>query len=153
MCIRDSSYGLQVAQLAGVPHEVIAQARHYLETLEAERDTRNVMRASLQRELPLIPPAPLDPRAEELRREVEALDPDALAPREAHAALYLSLIHIFGKVGWQNDKTDVDLSYTYADTNLYGDGATPLSMLAYRRAATYTPDFTQNLLNLSLIHI
>jgi len=53
----------------------------------------------------------------------------------------------FGKVGWQNDKTDVDLSYTYADTNLYGDGATPLSMLAYRRAATYTPDFTQNLLN------
>jgi DNA mismatch repair protein MutS len=82
------SYGLQVAQLAGVPHEVIAQARHYLETLEAERDTRNVMRASLQRELPLIPPAPLDPRAEELRREVEALDPDALAPREAHAALY-----------------------------------------------------------------
>jgi outer membrane receptor protein involved in Fe transport len=53
----------------------------------------------------------------------------------------------FGKVGWQNDKTDVDLSYTYADTNLYGDGATPLSMLGYRRAATYTPDFTQNLLN------
>jgi DNA mismatch repair protein MutS len=82
------SYGLQVAQLAGVPHEVIAQARHYLETLEAERDTRNVMRASLQRELPLIPPAPLDPRAEELRREVEALDPDTLSPREAHAALY-----------------------------------------------------------------
>jgi iron complex outermembrane receptor protein len=53
----------------------------------------------------------------------------------------------FGKVGWQNDKTDIDLSYTYADTNLYGDGATPLSMLAFRRASTYTPDFTQNHLN------
>jgi outer membrane receptor protein involved in Fe transport len=53
----------------------------------------------------------------------------------------------FGKVGWQNDKSDVDLSYTYTDTNLYGNGATPLSMLAYRRAASYTPDFTQNLLN------
>jgi hypothetical protein len=67
------SYGLQVAQLAGVPHEVIAQARHYLETLEAERDTRNVLRASerasLQHELPLIPPAPRDPVAEELRRK------------------------------------------------------------------------------------
>ena len=65
------SYGLQVAQLAGVPHEVIAQARHYLETLEAERDTRNVTRASehasRQHELPLIPPAPRDPVAEELR--------------------------------------------------------------------------------------
>ena len=86
------SYGLQVAQLAGVPHEVIAQARHYLETLEAERDTRNVLgaskRASLQQELPLIPPVPRDPVAEELRCEVQALDPDTLSPREAHAALY-----------------------------------------------------------------
>jgi outer membrane receptor protein involved in Fe transport len=53
----------------------------------------------------------------------------------------------FGKVGWQNDKTDVDLSYTYADTNLWGNGATPVSMLDYRREASYTPDFTANLLN------
>jgi outer membrane receptor protein involved in Fe transport len=53
----------------------------------------------------------------------------------------------FGKVGWQTDKTDIDLSYTYADTTLYGDGATPLSMLDYRREQTYTPDFTENLLN------
>jgi len=86
------SYGLQVAQLAGVPHEVIAQARHYLETLEAERDTRNVTRASehasRQHELPLIPPVPRDPVAEELRAQVQALEPDALSPREAHAALY-----------------------------------------------------------------
>jgi len=53
----------------------------------------------------------------------------------------------FGKVGWQNDKTDVDLSYTYADTSLWGNGATPLSMLDYRREASYTPDFTANLLD------
>ena len=53
----------------------------------------------------------------------------------------------FGKVGWQNDKTDLDLSYTYADTHLYGNGAAPLSMLDYRRETSYTPDFTQNLLN------
>jgi len=53
----------------------------------------------------------------------------------------------FGKVGWQNDKTDIDLSYTYADTSLYGNGAAPVSMLDYRRAASYTPDFTANLLN------
>src|SRR5882672_761990 len=53
----------------------------------------------------------------------------------------------FGKVGWQNDETDVDLSYTYADTRLYGNGAAPLSMLDYRRETSYTPDFTQNLLN------
>ena len=53
----------------------------------------------------------------------------------------------FGKVGWQTDSTDIDLSYTYADTSLYGDGSTPLSMLYYRREQTYTPDFTQNLMN------
>jgi outer membrane receptor protein involved in Fe transport len=53
----------------------------------------------------------------------------------------------FGKVGWQNDKTDIDLSYTYADASLYGDGAVPLSMLYYRRQTSYTPDFTHNLLN------
>ena len=35
----------------------------------------------------------------------------------------------FGKVGWQNEKTDIDLSYTYADTSLYGNGAVPQSML------------------------
>jgi outer membrane receptor protein involved in Fe transport len=53
----------------------------------------------------------------------------------------------FGKVGWQNEKTDIDLSYTYADTDLAGNGATPLSLLAYRRESSYTPDSTQNLLN------
>ena len=53
----------------------------------------------------------------------------------------------FGKVGWQDDKTDVDLSYTYADTSLHGNGATPMSMLDYRREASYTPDFTGNLLS------
>ncbi len=53
----------------------------------------------------------------------------------------------FGKVGWQNDTTDVDLSYTYADTRLFGNGAAPLSMLYYRREQSYTPDSTHNLLH------
>jgi DNA mismatch repair protein MutS len=78
-----------VAQLAGVPNEVIAQARQYLEALEAERDTRTSRETSaLQRELPLLPPVPRDPAAEELRAELKRLDPDVLSPREAHAALY-----------------------------------------------------------------
>jgi outer membrane receptor protein involved in Fe transport len=53
----------------------------------------------------------------------------------------------FGKVGWQNEQTDIDLSYTYADTSLYGNGAVPQSMLDYLREASYTPDYTQNQLN------
>ncbi|MGH8202558.1 MAG: TonB-dependent receptor [Steroidobacteraceae bacterium] len=53
----------------------------------------------------------------------------------------------FGKVGWQSSSTHVDLSYTYADDFLWGDGATPLSMLSYLREQAYTPDYTQNLMH------
>jgi outer membrane receptor protein involved in Fe transport len=53
----------------------------------------------------------------------------------------------FGKVGWQTDTTDLDLSYTYADTSLYGNGAIPLSMLYFRKQQSYTPDFTADLLH------
>jgi outer membrane receptor protein involved in Fe transport len=53
----------------------------------------------------------------------------------------------FGKIGWQNDTTDIDLSYTYADTTLWGNGAAPESMLDYRREVSYTPDLTANLLS------
>lgn len=56
-------------------------------------------------------------------------------------------VQAFGKVGWENEKTDLDLSYTYADTDLWGDGATPQSMLNYRYESSYTPDVTENLLN------
>jgi DNA mismatch repair protein MutS len=89
------SYGLQVAQLAGVPRDVIAQARQYLEALEAQRDQHNAANASgaraAQRELPLFPalptiakPSPADP----LRAAVEAIDPDELSPKAALETLY-----------------------------------------------------------------
>jgi outer membrane receptor protein involved in Fe transport len=53
----------------------------------------------------------------------------------------------FVKVGWQTDKTDIDFSYTYADTSLFGNGAIPLSMLYFRREQSYTPDFTADLMH------
>ncbi|MFZ1870529.1 MAG: TonB-dependent receptor [Steroidobacteraceae bacterium] len=57
------------------------------------------------------------------------------------------LLRGFGKVGWQTDVTRFALTYTYSDNFMYGDGATPLSMLAYNRAQTYTPDYTKNIMN------
>jgi outer membrane receptor protein involved in Fe transport len=57
------------------------------------------------------------------------------------------VIQAFGKVGWQNERTDLDLSYTYADTSLWGNGATPMSMLDYNYESSYTPDYTANLMN------
>jgi DNA mismatch repair protein MutS len=82
------SYGLQVAQLAGVPREVIAQARRYLETLESQRDRHYAAgRSSAQKELPLFEPIP-SPPVDELRSALESLDPDDLSPKAALDALY-----------------------------------------------------------------
>ncbi len=89
------SYGLQVAQLAGVPREVISQARHYLQALESQRERHDGAATgpgSAQRELPLFPaaaPPPAPPaEVDPLRAEIEALDPDALSPKAALDALY-----------------------------------------------------------------
>jgi outer membrane receptor protein involved in Fe transport len=55
---------------------------------------------------------------------------------------------LFGKLGWQSDMTDVDLSYTWADNSMIGNGTTPQSMLDYRYADIYSaPDYTHNHLN------
>ena len=58
----------------------------------------------------------------------------------------------FGKVGWQSDQTDVDLSYTWADNSMIGNGTTPESMLAYRYSSIYSaPDYTHN--HLSFVNL
>jgi DNA mismatch repair protein MutS len=86
------SYGLQVAQLAGVPREVIVQARHYLETLEAQRDQPNATAArsrTAQKELPVFAaPAVAEPRVDEIKAALGAIDPDELSPKAALEALY-----------------------------------------------------------------
>jgi DNA mismatch repair protein MutS len=82
------SYGLQVAQLAGVPRNVIAQARRYLEALESQRDRRDGA-DSAQKELPLFAaPAASEPLPDPVREAVAALAPDELTPRAALDAIY-----------------------------------------------------------------
>ncbi|HET7811010.1 MAG TPA: DNA mismatch repair protein MutS [Steroidobacteraceae bacterium] len=95
------SYGLAVAQLAGVPREVIAAAREYLVALESggahatpdARATRTRQRAANttpQAQLPLEPPAPppVDPRLLELEAAVKAVSADDLTPRAALDLIY-----------------------------------------------------------------
>jgi DNA mismatch repair protein MutS len=90
----DRSYGLQVAQLAGVPREVIARARQFLLNLENQRDTHRP--AGPQAELSLTVPPPIpekapvttDATAEALAAAVIELNPDNLSPKEALEALY-----------------------------------------------------------------
>lgn len=53
----------------------------------------------------------------------------------------------FGKVGWENDRTDFDLSFTFADNNMQGVGPTPQETLQQNWNAIYTaPDITRNTL-------
>jgi DNA mismatch repair protein MutS len=84
------SYGLAVAQLAGMPREVLGEARRYLARLEAQ-SIRTATAGGPQGELPLepaaAPPEP-DPRLEALLAALDTLDPDALTPRDALQRLY-----------------------------------------------------------------
>jgi DNA mismatch repair protein MutS len=98
------SYGLAVAQLAGVPREVIAAAREYLAALEGSAVRRNhdadeattnprARRAgprTSQAQLPLEPPRPppVDPRLLEIEAALRALDADNLTPRAALDHIY-----------------------------------------------------------------
>jgi DNA mismatch repair protein MutS len=94
------SYGLQVAQLAGVPLAVIGEARRYLAHLEAERDRERAAAAAGggaagQAELPLFaagaPPGvtrATAPAAERLRAALAGIEPDELSPKAALEVLY-----------------------------------------------------------------
>jgi len=87
------SYGLQVAQLAGVPPAVIRAARKHLARLESQ-----ALDATPQLDLFAAPsdddasepPAPVMEAAldDALKSALDAIDPDALTPREALERLY-----------------------------------------------------------------
>ncbi len=58
----------------------------------------------------------------------------------------------FGNLGWQREATSIDLGVTLADTDLIGNGAAPVELLASDRDAIFTrPDQTEN--DLSLLSI
>ncbi len=53
----------------------------------------------------------------------------------------------FGKIGWENDKTDIDLSFTFADNKLQGVGPVPQEALQQNWSNIYSaPDVTKNTL-------
>ncbi|NML62395.1 DNA mismatch repair protein MutS [Massilia sp. RP-1-19] len=85
------SYGLQVAQLAGVPQPVIKAARKHLARLESQALDRTTQLDLFA--LPCVEPedAPEQPApaSSELLAALGGIDPDALTPREALEQLYL----------------------------------------------------------------
>ncbi|HVE52272.1 MAG TPA: DNA mismatch repair protein MutS [Ramlibacter sp.] len=77
------SYGIQVAKLAGMPTGVVNHARHALSALEKHQEESRE-----QVDLFAPPPAAEARAPTRLEATLAALDPDALAPRDALDALY-----------------------------------------------------------------
>lgn len=54
-------------------------------------------------------------------------------------------LNFYGNIGWRSDFTRVGLSYQYTDSEMIGNGASPVELLQLDRAAIFTgPDITSN---------
>jgi DNA mismatch repair protein MutS len=89
----DRSYGIHVAQLAGLPAAVVARAEQVLAALEKGEQSGAVTR--LADDLPLFAAAPARPaggvaktRESEIEKALAEVNPDELTPREALELLY-----------------------------------------------------------------
>ena len=88
----DRSYGVQVAQLAGLPESVIARARVVLEALEEGERAGGGKQKTLIDDLPLFSavatPPPPPQRTSAVEERLQQILPDELSPREALELLY-----------------------------------------------------------------
>ena len=89
----DRSYGIHVAQLAGLPAAVVSRAEEVLAVLEKGEQSGAVTR--LADDLPLFASAPARPasgttkaRESEVEKALAEVNPDELSPREALDLLY-----------------------------------------------------------------
>ena len=88
----DRSYGVQVAQLAGLPPAVIARARVVLEALEKGEREGGATQKTLIDDLPLFATTPTPPPAQQKTSALDSMMneimPDELTPREALDLIY-----------------------------------------------------------------
>jgi DNA mismatch repair protein MutS len=86
--VADRSYGIHVAQIAGLPAAVISRAQKVLERLE--REGSKAPAAGLIDELPLFaaPRQPPPPRENAVEKKLAAVVADELSPRDALALIY-----------------------------------------------------------------
>jgi DNA mismatch repair protein MutS len=83
----DRSYGIHVAQIAGIPKVVISRANEILEELEGNADFRE-RRERLRNSFAGMQLSFLGPETQPLIEEIKALDVDSLSPLEALNKLY-----------------------------------------------------------------
>ena len=80
----NQSYGLQVAQLAGIPRSVVAAAKRKLAQLESNQVATN----SEQPDMFLMDSTPKEVELHPVVSELEIIQPDDLTPRQALEVLY-----------------------------------------------------------------
>lgn len=84
------SYGIHVAQLAGIPDEVISRANDILETLQNNATTSNA--PIHPNDMPLFNterrPVVAEAETSEIEEKLKTISPDELSPKEAHDLLY-----------------------------------------------------------------
>ena len=83
----DRSYGIAVARLAGMPPAVLARAKSVLAKLEAGRAATGGLAAGLD-DLPLFAALVEEAAPDAVHAALDAIDVDALSPRDALDALY-----------------------------------------------------------------
>jgi DNA mismatch repair protein MutS len=83
----DRSYGIHVAQIAGIPKAVVDRANEVLELLEGNADFRD-RREKTRQVIAGVQMSFLPPETHPLIEEIRALDVDALSPLEALNKLY-----------------------------------------------------------------
>jgi DNA mismatch repair protein MutS len=87
----DRSYGVQVAQLAGLPASVVDRARIVLGQLEKTEREGGKQKALID-DLPLFsvaaPPPPPTPKSSLVTDMLDDILPDELSPREALDLIY-----------------------------------------------------------------
>ena len=88
----DRSYGVQVAQLAGLPPAVVARARVVLEALEKGEREGGATQKTLIDDLPLFATTPTPPpppaKTSTVNSMMDEIMPDELTPREALDLIY-----------------------------------------------------------------
>jgi DNA mismatch repair protein MutS len=87
----DSSYGIHVAEMAGVPEDVVRRAKRILLRLEKEKiDPSDKAHKPKEAQLSFFEPLPLSENAELLLKELRAANPDEMTPMQA--------LHFLGKL-------------------------------------------------------
>ncbi len=84
----DKSYGIHVAQLAGLPKSVVRRAREVLEELEGDSRAARAKPSARRRHKEMVPQLSFFGQKSPMVEEIEKLDIDSLTPLEALNKLY-----------------------------------------------------------------